>query len=307
MSGLCIITPCRDEAVYARKTLDSMIAQTRRPDLWIIVDDGSSDGTPEIVAGYAAIHPWIRLVRRADRGTRSVGPGVIDAFYAGYDSGAAAGYDFICKLDLDLDLPPRYFEILLGRLEAEPRLGTCSGKPWFRSRAGRMVSEGCGDENSVGMTKLYRHACFKDIGGFVRAVMWDGIDGHTCRLRGWLARSWDEPELRFEHLRPMGSSQVSWWTGRVRHGAGQWFMGTHPLFMLASAINRLRHPPVLIGASGMLWGYLRGLIRGEPRFDAPGFRTHLHRFQLAALVLGKKRAIAREERRALQRSAQAVP
>ena len=84
----------------------------------------------------------------------------------------------------------------------------------------------CGDENSVGMIKFYRTACFKQIGGFVRELMWDGIDCHRCRMLGWIAVSWDDPDLHFEHLRPMGTSHKNWWTGRVRHGVGQYFMGT---------------------------------------------------------------------------------
>ncbi len=230
----CLITPCRDEAAYARRTLDSVVHQSVPPDLWVIVDDGSTDETPAILDEYAARHEFIRVVRRADRGSRKVGPGVIDAFYAGYESIDFSEFDYLCKLDLDLDLPPRYFAILIGRMEADPRLGTCSGKPYFQ-QGGRLVSEKCGDENSVGMTKFYRRCCFEQVGGFVREVMWDGIDGHRCRMLGWIAASWDEPDLRFVHLRPMGTSQTSWWTGRVRHGFGQYFMGTGPFYLTASA------------------------------------------------------------------------
>ena len=82
----CLITPCRNEAEYARRALDSVLAQTKLPSLWVIVDDGSSDETPAILAEYAARHDWLRIVRREDRGRRAVGPGVIEAFYAGYDT-----------------------------------------------------------------------------------------------------------------------------------------------------------------------------------------------------------------------------
>jgi len=102
-----------------------------RPALWVIVDDGSSDATPAILADYAARYDFIRVVRREDRGRRSVGPGVIEAFYAGYDTIDPKQFDYLCKLDLDLDLPPRYFELLMERMEALPRLGTCSGKPYY--------------------------------------------------------------------------------------------------------------------------------------------------------------------------------
>src|SRR5690349_446793 len=108
-----LISPCRDEAEHMRQTLDSVIAQSVRPAKWIIVDDGSTDATPKILAEYRNRHDWIEIITRSDRGQRAVGPGVVDAFYAGYAVINPDGYDFLCKLDLDLRLPPRYFEILM--------------------------------------------------------------------------------------------------------------------------------------------------------------------------------------------------
>src|SRR5262245_30387163 len=90
------ISPCRDEAAYMRETLDSVLAQTKRPDTWIIVDDGSTDETPEILAGYARKHDWIRVITRSNRGRRAVGPGVIDAFYAGYAAINPDDFEYIC-------------------------------------------------------------------------------------------------------------------------------------------------------------------------------------------------------------------
>lgn len=288
---LLVVTPCRNEAEYARRTLDSMVAQTCRPDLWVIVDDGSTDETPAILKEYAALHPWIRVVPRADRGKRSVGPGVIEAFYAGYGSVDHSRFEFVCKLDLDLDLPPRYFERLFEHFDAEPRLGTFSGKPYQRNARGELEPELSGDEMSVGMTKLYRRTCFEAIGGFAREVMWDGIDCHTCRQKGWLAGSLDEPDLRFEHLRVMGSSDKGVLRGRRRHGRGQWYMGTSPLFMLASAIRRMKEPPRILGGLAMFWGYLSSALRGRPRHGDKAFRRFVRKFQYRALVAGKRRAL----------------
>jgi glycosyltransferase involved in cell wall biosynthesis len=297
---LCLITPCRDEAPYARRTLDSVLGQTRPPDRWVIVDDGSTDETPEILDAYAREHPSIRVIRRADRGVRKVGPGVIDAFYAGYEAIDPSEFDYVCKLDLDLDLPPRYFEILIARMEADPRIGTASGKPYFR-QGDALVSEKCGDENSVGMTKLYRRSCFEQIGGFVREVMWDGIDGHRCRMLGWVAVSWDDPELRFEHLRPMGTSHKGWWTGRARHGFGQYFMGTAPSYMIASALFRMSRPPLVVGGLAMLSGYFGAMLRGLPRYDDPDFRRFLRSYQRRCLLQGKARTTADCDRESASR------
>jgi biofilm PGA synthesis N-glycosyltransferase PgaC len=97
-----VISPCRNEAPFMRQTLDSMLAQSIRPAKWVIVDDGSTDATPAILAEYAAQYQWISVVTRGDRGKRSVGPGVIEAFYAGYETVRFEDYDYLCKLDLDL-------------------------------------------------------------------------------------------------------------------------------------------------------------------------------------------------------------
>jgi poly-beta-1,6-N-acetyl-D-glucosamine synthase len=274
-----------------RRTLDSVLAQSIPPALWVVVDDGSTDETAAILDGYRSRVPYLKVVSRANRGRRSVGPGVIEAFYAGLDTVALEDFDFLCKLDLDLDLPPRYFELLMQRMDANPRLGTTSGKPYFIApRTEMLVAEVCGDEMSVGMTKFYRTRCFREIGGFVRQVMWDGIDCHRCRMLGWVAESVDEEALRFIHLRPMGSSQKGIWTGRVRMGYGQYFMGTAPTYILASAMFRLLKHPIMLGSIAMLWGYLSSAWRGASRYDDREFREFLRRYQYACLRLGKRRA-----------------
>jgi len=274
------------------------------------VDDGSQDETPRILAEYAARFPWIQVLRRFDRGVRKLGSGVIDAFYFGYDAIDPSEFEYICKLDLDLDLPPRYFEMLMDRMEADPRLGTCSGKAYFVapgppddtvhfpvSETSRLVSEKIADDHSIGASKFYRTTCFLQIGGFVRELMWDGIDGHRCRQLGWRAASWDDPDLRFIHLRPMGTSDKSWWMGRVRHGFGQYYMGTTPVWMLAAATYRMTRPPYVVGGLGMLWGYFRSMIRRDPRYRDDEFRRFVRRYQWACLLKGKPRATADLEAR----------
>jgi biofilm PGA synthesis N-glycosyltransferase PgaC len=296
-----VITPCRDEAAFARRTLESVVAQSIRPALWVIVDDGSSDATPAILAEYAARFDFIRVLRREDRGRRRVGPGVVEAFYAGYETIDPTAFDYLCKLDLDLDLPPRYFELLMQRMEAEPRLGTCSGKPYYLAKSGRLVSEACGDETSIGASKFYRVECFQQIGGFVREVMWDGIDCHRCRMLGWIARSWDDPELRFTHLRPMGSSEKGIVTGRLRSGRGQYFMGTDLAYMTASAVYRMSRPPLLVGGIAMWLGYVSSLIRRTPRYEEADFRRFLRSYQWDCLLHGKAAATRHlEERQAAE-------
>lgn len=289
-----LISPCRNEADYMRHTLDSVVAQSLQPTLWVIVDDGSTDETPQILADYAAKHDWIRIVQKPDRGHRAVGPGVVEAFYVGYQSIDPADFTYSCKLDLDLELPPRYFETLIERMEADPRIGTCSGKPYIRQN-GTLVSERRGDEMSVGMTKFYRRTCFEDIGGYVHEVMWDAIDCHKARQRGWKAVSWDHPDLNFEHLRPMGSSQTSIWTGKRRHGFGQYFMGSDLFFYAATCVFRMAEKPYVLGGLAMMQGYLAAWMRGDRQLDDPELRAFIRAYQRQALFKGKSRAVAEIE------------
>lgn len=284
-----LISPCRNEADFMRQTLDTVVAQSLRPAKWVIVDDGSTDETPTVLAEYAERHDWIQIVTRADRGHRAVGPGVVDAFYSGYAAINPDDYDYVCKLDLDLRLPERYFETLVDRMTANPRIGTCSGKAYVEKDGG-LVNEKHGDENSLGMTKFYRVACFKEIGGFVREVGWDGIDGHKCRMKGWTAISWDEPALRFVHLRLMGASDKGIYTGRFRQGYGQYYMGTGFVFLAASVLSRMNQRPYVLGQLTILWGWIWSALRGLPRYQDPEFRRFLSGYQWRALVVGKRRA-----------------
>ncbi|WP_426413293.1 glycosyltransferase family 2 protein [Bradyrhizobium ganzhouense] len=279
-----------------RETLDTVISQSVLPAKWIIVDDGSSDETPEILAEYTNKYPWIQVVTRPDRGARAVGPGVVDAFYAGYATINADDFTYLCKLDLDLRLPQRYFEILMERMEVDALLGTCSGKAYVRE-GNKLVNERHGDDTSLGMTKFYRISCFLAIGGFVREVMWDGIDCHLCRKAGWKACSWDEPELRFVHLRPMGSSQKGIYAGRIRHGFGQYFMGTSFLYLAASALSRMNEKPYILGSLAVMWGWWRSALQRKPRYGDRSFRRFLRRYQWSVLLLGKRRALAAIEGR----------
>jgi hypothetical protein len=158
-------------------------------------------------------------------------------------------------------------------------------------RHGRLVAEGQGDDMSLGMAKVYRQSCYQQIGGLTPAVMWDGIDCHRARMLGWRARSWSHPDVDFVHLRPMRSSQQGALVGRFRHGRGQYFMGTALSYMLISAINWMRHPPLLFGGVAMLAGWLWGAVRGEARYGDEAFRNFLRRYHRQVLIRGKQRAM----------------
>ncbi len=286
-----VVTPCRDEGDFIGRTIETMAAQTVPPITWVIVDDGSTDNTPEVLARAAAEHDFIKVVRREDRGERKVGPGVIEAFYAGYNSVNTADYEFICKMDADLELPARYFERLIEEMEREPRLGAVSGKMFLRDEQGRLIHERRGDDHAAGPTKFYRRACFEDIGGFVRMVGWDGIDGHMCRMKGWIARSIMDDEIKVVHLRQMGSSHKGVLHGRVRGGQGKWRIGSSPWYLLATAVYRMADKPYVIGACAMTWGYFKAMFSGVERMDDPAYLRHLRRYEWRALLKGKNRTL----------------
>jgi poly-beta-1,6-N-acetyl-D-glucosamine synthase len=280
--NVLIVSPCRDEEATLERTIACMLAQTRKPDRWIVVDDGSRDRTPEILAQAAARIPWLRVVRRSDRGSRKLGGGVIDAFYAGLES-ADIPYDFVSKMDVDLEFGPRYLEHLLARFEGDPLLAAASGKV-FRRENGGLVEEFMIDEMVAGQFKFYRRDAFEKIGGFIRELMWDGIDFHRARMLGFRTASLPDPELRIIHLRLMGSSDRSIYRGRLRWGSGQWFMGSAFPYVVASGVFRMRERPYLIGGALIIAGYLRSALRREPRYGDLAFRRELRRWQYARLL-----------------------
>jgi poly-beta-1,6-N-acetyl-D-glucosamine synthase len=280
---LAVISPVRDEARYIRKTLDAMVAQTWRPQEWVIVDDGSRDETPAIVAEYAARHDFIRLVQRPDRGRRQLGGGVIAAFEYGRQQLARDDYRFIAKVDGDLSFPPRYLEIMLGELQRNPALAAVSGKV-FRPEGDRLVYEFQIDEHVAGQFKLYRRQAFEAVGGFEQTILWDGIDVHRCRMAGWQTRSFLHPEARIFHHRQMGSSDRSVYRGRVRLGRGIHFMGYDPWYAIASGLFRMHEKPYVIGGLIIIAAYLYAALRREPQYADPGFRRDLRRWQRRQLA-----------------------
>lgn len=289
MGGTCgeqprvvVISPVRDEEATLQRTLECMAAQTLPPDLWIVVDDGSSDSTPQILEAAQRRIPWLRVVRRQDRGYRKLGGGVIDTFYTGVDA-VDIPYDFIAKMDVDLEFSPRYLEKILEYFERDPGLAAASGKV-FRPEDSGLVEEFMIDEMVAGQFKLYRREAFAKIGGFVREVMWDGIDFHRARMAGYRTASLHDPELRILHLRLMGSSDRSIYRGRLRWGRGQWFMGSSLLYVVASGVLRMGERPYLFGGLFIIGGYLWAALSRSPRFDDRKFRRDLRCWQYRRLV-----------------------
>jgi len=283
-----IISPVRDEENYIHKPLESMINQTVRATEYLFVDDGSSDRTGEIIQEQAKKHPWIRYIKRPDRGERKVGAGVVEAFYDGFNALQTRDYDYIGKIDGDLSFGPRYYETLFDKFDRDPYLGSASGKLYLDLGEGKLAEERNSDEMVVGGMQFYRRQCFETIDGFVRQVMWDGIAYHRSRMGGWRTRSFHDPELMIYDHRIMGSSHKSIYHGRLRWGWGQYFMGTHPLYILAVGLYRMRERPFVLGGLLIVAGYLKGWFTRSARYEYPGFRKSLQAWQFERLRLGKR-------------------
>lgn len=285
-----LITPCRDEAIYLKATISSVASQTIAPAKWIIVDDGSSDDTPQLLNEAARTYPFIEVIRRERHSERSVGPGVIHAFNAGLRATSLDHFDFVCKLDADLEFGTQYFEKLIAAFEKDAWLGTLSGKTFLRDEWGER-EERIGNENSHGAAKFYRVDCFRDIGGFVPHLGWDAIDGHTCRMRGWKAASIHDPDLKIIHLRRMGSSHISFWTGRLRWGRLKHFIGSAWWYVLASSVSRMFERPYMVSGVAIFAGYLQAAFRGTNKFDDADVRCFIRKFEIESLLRGRNRVL----------------
>lgn len=282
-----LISPCRDEARTLETTIAAIAAQTIKPTLWIIVDDGSTDDTAKILAKSAEKYRYITVVTRSNRGKRSVGPGVVDAFYSGLEQINLNDFDYVCKLDCDLDFGPRYFERCIERMERDRTLGTVSGKLYLSDGTEEHVD----DAFSVGPVKFFRREAFEAIGGFVRQVSWDGIDCHMCRMLGWCAESVRDEELRITHLRRMGSSEQSFWEGRKRWGRGKYFMGSGALYTLAASVYRAFERPYGLSGLGIAVGYAEAFMSGSVRHNDKAYRKHLRNYELHTLIFGRSKTL----------------
>jgi biofilm PGA synthesis N-glycosyltransferase PgaC len=260
-----VVTPARDEAGTIEATIHSLASQRVRPLRWIVVDDGSRDTTSQIVARYAREHAWMELVCREDRGYRALGAGVVEAFQEGLARVENEAWDFVVKLDADLSFGPDYFESLLHRFDANPRLGMASGKT-FLIQGRRKRIEWCHDEHVRGPAKMYSRACFEAIGGLEAVRGWDMIDETRAQMLGYETRSFLEEELI--HHRPIDARQEHLLRSRFEMGVLYHFLGYHWLYHAVRCLrSSLQDYPRLVGGLALLGGYAWAAARRAPRYD----------------------------------------
>jgi glycosyltransferase involved in cell wall biosynthesis len=290
MSGLpyIVISPTRNEQDHLPLTIASMCAQTRKPKRWLIVDDGSTDGTSAIVDEAAAQHPWIVAIHRGDRGYRQAGTGVVEAFYDGYQAIGPEAWKYIVKLDGDLSFAPDYFERCLQALEQDHQLGIVGGTCCVY-QGETLVTEYPGEPqfHVRGPTKIYRRECFEAIGGLVKAPGWDTIDQLKANMLGWKTLTLENVQIA--HHRSTGSAYGSW-SNLTKNGLANYISGYHPVFMVLKCIKRAithRFPDGLHESWGLLYGFIRGYIRRTPRVDDAPLIRYVQTQQWRALSFRK--------------------
>lgn len=257
-----VVSPVKDEARFVERTLLSVAQQTLPPARWIIVDDGSTDDTPAILRRFAQGRAWIDVVTRESRAARQPGSAVMNAFFHGLARAELDAFDYVVKLDCDLELPEDYFERMIDRFERQPRLGIASGI-YLEEGAQGWRAIAMPAYHAAGASKVMRTACFREIGGFVRERGWDTVDELRAQVRGWTTGHFED--IRFRHLKPEGSGIGNLRTNAM-HGDVYYLTGGGPLFLLFKAAHRMvAGAPPVIGGLAMLWGYLRCLAARRPR------------------------------------------
>jgi len=251
-----IVSPVKDEERYVELTLRSVIGQTLKPVLWVIVDDGSRDNTPEIIQRYLPTCPFIRLLRNPHAGVRQPGSAVIRAFKCGYESIGAGEYDFVVKLDCDLSFEKDYFENLLEKFMDDPQLGIASGVYLERREDGTWKEVVMPSYHAAGACKVLRRECFEEIDGFIAAAGWDTVDEIRAMTQGW--RTGHFVYLQMKHHKSEGSGIGSIRTN-VMHGEIYYLTGGSRLFFLLKVLHRMGSKPYVIGAMALSWGYLNAI------------------------------------------------
>ena len=277
-----IITPVRDEVSYVEKTIESVVRQTILPSLWIIVDDGSTDGTGEVLDFYAAQTSWIKVIHRGNRGFRAAGGGVVEAFYAGYSILSDHSWDFIVKLDADLSFASDYFDQSLKIFDTEEKLGIGGGTVCQLDN-GQLRVDSLGDPpfHVRGATKIYRRECWEMIAPLIQAPGWDTIDEVKANLFGWTTRTF--ADLRLIQHKPTGGADGNW-RNSFKNGRANYIAGYHPLFMLAKCVKRSIHKPFVVESLALLAGFCSAYFNRMPQVADNEAIRYLRQQQIRRLL-----------------------
>jgi glycosyltransferase involved in cell wall biosynthesis len=258
-----LITPARNEAEFIAQTIECVVKQTVPPARWVIVSDGSTDGTDDIVKQYAAEAKWIELVRVPERAERHFA-GKVYAFNAGHARVKHLKYDIIGNLDADISFGQNHFEFLLSKFADNPLLGV-AGTAFIEDSAVAYNYEFVNIEHVSGQCQLFRRECFEEIGGY-RPIKGGGIDWTavtTARMKGWKTRTFTEKT--FIHHRRMGSAISTLLESKFRYGKQDYYLGGHVLWEVFRALYQMKKKPYILGGlflfSGYIWAFLKRIER----------------------------------------------
>ena len=258
-----LITPARNEERFIEKTIQSVIGQTVLPSKWIIVNDGSTDSTAEIVKRYLSKYSWIELVNLPVHRDRSFA-GKVHAFNAGLERVKGFEYEVVGNLDSDLSFDADYCEFLLSKFQEDPALGVAG--TIFREEGYSSATDSFEGQNHVaGGCQLFRRRCFEEIGGYIpnRAGGIDWIAVTTARMMGWRTRSFRDKW--FFHYRSLGTAERSLLASTFSYGEKDYYLGGHPLWEMFRVTYRASKKPYLVGAIALFLGYTWAFIRRTKR------------------------------------------
>lgn len=277
-----LITAARNEERLIGQTLASVLAQTRLPERWVIVDDGSTDRTAQIVQEVVHNQPWIVLLRRPQRVNRSFS-GKAHAVNAGLEQMKDVEFEIVGNLDADVTFEPDYLDFVVGRFADDPDLGI-AGTPFIEAGDYDSSRDSFEGENYVaGPCQMFRYRCFQEIGGYVahNAGGVDWIAVMMARMKGWKVRSF--PEKRFHHHRSMGTAERSPLRALFSYGEKDYYLGGSPVWQIFRSTYRMAKKPVVFGGVALGLGYLWAALRGTPRPVSPELIRFHRRDQMKKL------------------------
>jgi glycosyltransferase involved in cell wall biosynthesis len=258
-----LITSARNEEKFIEGTIRSVVAQTHLPERWVIVDDGSTDRTAEIVEGYLGDHPWIELLRRPKRLDRNFAAKA-HAVNAGLEQVRSFQFEVLGNLDADVSFEPDYMAFVMEKFSEDPALGV-AGTPFTEEGYDSMRDSFEGENYVAGPCQLFRYRCFQEIGGYVpnRAGGVDWIAVMTARMKGWTVRSF--AGKRFHHHRTMGTAEKGALSALFSYGEKDYYLGGSPVWQLFRVGYRITKKPVLTGGLALLFGYCSAAMRRMKR------------------------------------------
>jgi glycosyltransferase involved in cell wall biosynthesis len=291
LPAYAVVSPVRDEIADFARTAESLIAQAHRPRQWVIVDDGSTDGTRELAEAYARAHDWIDVIDSGAGHDRARGAPIVRAFTRGV-AALRERPEVVVKLDGDLFLPAHYFAWVARAFADDERAGVVGGVVLVPGDSGGWEPD-TGRQHAVnGVAKAYRSACLEEIGGLPASMGWDGIDEYAARARGWHVHVLTE--LPILHYQRRGSKQP-WWRARWEEGRGARFMGYRWDFLaLRAGYRMLVDRPRILGGLVLAAGFVASAARRSPQIADPAARALLRADQARRLqALVRPRAAAR--------------